>query len=256
MEKIRMVLVDDNKEFCNLVRHYLRMVDDIELVGVAHNGYDGLEVIEKTQPDAVILDSIMPELDGIGLLKRLTKLNMDKVPDIVFVTDYATEHLLQGAAASGISYIIYRRSDVAEIVDRCRMAVESTRKMEASKESSNVASELATSYIQTIGIPANVKGNHLLREAILIVAENPMRGSGITKDLYPEIAKRFNTTASKVERNIRNAIEIAFNRGNSETYLEIFKGTINQSKGRPTNSEFIAMIADKLRLEYRKMSLN
>lgn len=254
MEKIRIALVDDNKEFCNLVRHYVRMIDDIDLVGVAHNGYDGLEMIEKTQPDAVILDSIMPELDGIGLLKRVTKLNIDKVPDIIFVTDYATEHLLQGVIACGISYIIYRRSDVAEIVDRCRMAVETSRKMEVSKESANVAADLATSYIQTIGIPANVKGYHLLREAILIVAENPMRGSGITKDLYPEVAKRFNTTASKVERNIRNAIEIAFNRGNSETYLEIFKGTINQSKGRPTNSEFISLISDKVNSDLKNMA--
>lgn len=254
MEKIRIAVVDDNREFCRLVSHYSKMVDDIEVVGVAHNGFDGLDLIEKKQPDAVILGSIMPELDGIGVLKRITKLNIDKVPDIVFITDYATEHLLQGAIACGISYIVYRRSDIAEIVDRCRMAVETTKKMELSKEPARVAEELTTSYIQTIGIPANVKGYHFLREAILIVADNPMRGSGITKDLYPEVAKKFNTTASKVERNIRNAIEIAFKRGNDETYVKIFKGTINPAKGRPTNSEFISMISDRVSYELKNMA--
>lgn len=254
MEIIRIALVDDNKEFCNLIWHYAKMVDDIDLVGVAHNGYDGLELIEKTQPDVVILDSVMPELDGIGLLKRITKLNIEKLPDIIFIADYATDHLIKGAIACGISYILYRRSDIAEIIDRCRMAVETTKKMESSKEPERVAAELTTSYIQTIGIPANVKGYHFLREAILIVAENPMRGSGITKDLYPEVAKRFNTTASKVERNIRNAIEIAFKRGNDETYVEIFKGTIKQSKGRPTNSEFISLISDKVSYDLKNMA--
>lgn len=254
MEKIRIVLVDDSKEFCELVKHYVRMVNDVDLVGVAYNGYDGLDLIEQKNPDAVILDSTMPELDGIGVLKRITKLNIEKMPDIIFLADYTSRQLLDSANSCGISYIMYRRSDIAEIVDRCKMAVETTKNMELSKEPAFVAAELATEYIQSIGIPANVKGYHFLREAILIVAQNPMRGTGITKDLYPEVAKKFSTTSSKVERNIRNAIEIAFKRGNDETYAEFFRGTINQNKGRPTNSEFISMISDKVNNELKRMA--
>lgn len=254
MDKIKIALVDDNRDFCDLIREYSKMVDDIDLVGVAHDGYRGLELIEKKQPDVVILDSIMPELDGIGVLKRIKNLNIEKMPEIVFIVDFATEPLVQGAITCGISYIMYRRSDIFEIVDRCRMAVETARKMEMSNEPARIAADLITTYIQTIGIPANLKGYHFLREAILLVAENPMRGSGITKDLYPEVAKKFETTASKVERNIRNAIEIAFERGNDDAYVEIFRGTIKQSKGRPTNSEFISMISDKVRTDIKNMA--
>ena len=254
MDKIKIAVVDDNREFCDLIKQYSKMMDDIEFMGVAYDGYMGLDLIEKKQPDVVILDSIMPELDGIGVLKRIKNLNIDKMPDIVFIVDYSTEPLVQGAVACGISYVMYRRSDISEIIDRCRMAVETTKKMELSNEPARVAEDLTTTYIQTIGIPANLKGYHFLREAILLVADNPMRGSGITKDLYPEVAKKFETTASKVERDIRNAIEIAFKRGNDEIYVEYFKGTIKQSKGRPTNSEFISMISDKVRHELKNMA--
>lgn len=253
MERIKLMVVDDNREFCSLVKGYAQMQDDIEFTGAAFDGISALDMIREKKPNVVILDNVMPQLDGIGVLNHLQSFPSKDRPKIVTVTACPTDEFMSNAYKLGVNYAMSRKIDINEMIDRCRMVVKNTP-AEAKSEKLSVEDieTMVTDMIHEVGVPAHIKGYSYLRTAIILVLEDRQLIESITKLLYPTVAKRFNTSASRVERAIRHAIEVAWDRGDTDTLNSIFGFTINQSKGKPTNSEFIAMISDKLRLKIKR----
>ena len=251
MQRIKVLIGDDNREFCELVREYMLSQADLELVGIAHNGLEVIEAVEQHQPDVVVLDIIMPHLDGIGVLERLNASNLPRRPKVIMLTAFGQESITQRVLQLGADYYVLKPFSLDVLANRVRQLANggtpSISVLTAQKDR-NIDTEV-TAIIHEIGIPAHIKGYRYLREAILMVVDRVELLGGITKELYPTIARNHNTTPSRVERAIRHAIEVAWSRGNVETINKLFGHTVNRERGKPTNSEFIAMVADKLRME-------
>ncbi|CAG7840953.1 chemotaxis protein CheY [Clostridium novyi B str. ATCC 27606] len=262
--KISVVIADDNKEFCNILNDYLLNQRDIVVTGVAKDGIEALKLIQEKKPDLLILDIIMPHLDGLGVLERLSTINIDQLPRIIVLSAVGQDKITQRAITLGADYYVVKPFDMDVFTKRIRQMFNNTISNEGIKKVStlmeteqiniinnepmDLESEI-TNIIHEIGVPAHIKGYMYLREAISMVVNDVELLSAVTKELYPSIAKKYNTTASRVERAIRHAIEVAWSRGQIETINRIFGYTIHNGKGKPTNSEFIAMVADKLRLK-------
>ncbi|MCP3806890.1 sporulation transcription factor Spo0A [Paenibacillus sp. Lou8.1] len=263
MQKIEVLLADDNREFTNLLAEYISDQEDMEVTGIAYNGEEVLQRIAESRniPDVLILDIIMPHLDGLGVLERLREMNLTPQPKIIMLTAFGQENITQRAVQLGASYYILKPFDMEVLANRVRQLVGpqlvSSSLVTISSMRSNVVpmgktknlDASITAIIHEIGVPAHIKGYQYLREAITMVYNNIEILGAITKTLYPAIAEKFKTTASRVERAIRHAIEVAWTRGNIDSISHLFGYTINISKSKPTNSEFIAMVADKLRIE-------
>ncbi|TYP51650.1 sporulation transcription factor Spo0A [Thermosediminibacter litoriperuensis] len=259
-DKKRILLADDNKEFCDLVEEYFSGEDDMEVVGKAHNGLEVLEKVQELNPDLVVLDIIMPNLDGLGVIEKLA--NSDKKPKIIVLSAVGQDKITQKAINLGADYYVVKPFDLKVLVERIRELVTHTTVQKKTRavnstagkqKDSNLEMEI-TNIIHEIGIPAHIKGYFYLREAIAMVVNNVELLGAVTKVLYPTIASKYKTTPSRVERAIRHAIEVAWNRGCIETINNLFGYTIPKDKGKPTNSEFIAMISDKLRMEQKAIS--
>lgn len=259
MDKIRVCLVDDNKELVHIMEEYFLETDDIEIVGVAYNGQQSLNLIEELEPDVVVLDIIMPHIDGLAVLNRLKTMDLEAHPSVIMLTAFGQEEVMKKAVDLGASYFILKPFDLADLANQIRQTndpgfnfVQIKEKKEKSpkNESRDLEADI-TNIIHEIGVPAHIKGYMYLREAITMVYNDIELLGSITKVLYPDIAKHFNTTASRVERAIRHAIEVAWSRGNIDAISSLFGYTVSVSKAKPTNSEFIAMVADRLRLEHR-----
>ncbi len=249
-EEIRLLIADDNREFCETLKEFIQTQDDFELVGVAYNGVEAIEHIEQHRPDVVVLDVIMPHLDGIGVLEKMATGYINHRPKIILLTAFGQQNMTQRAVDLGADYYILKPFDFSVLATRVRQlagGVTVTPYVSAVKEKN--LDVLVTNIIHEMGVPAHIKGYHYLREAILMVIEEIKLLGAVTKELYPMIATKFQTTPSRVERAIRHAIELAWDRGNVEMMNKFFGYTINLERGKPTNSEFIAMIADKLRIE-------
>lgn len=268
MHKIEVLLADDNREFTNLLSEYISEQSDMSVSGVAYNGEEVLTHFEDSRkmPDVLILDIIMPHLDGLGVLERLKEMNISPMPKIIMLTAFGQENITQKAVQLGASYYILKPFDMDILANRIRQLVNNTAFASTASYStgsttlkSNVVplgkgknlDANITSIIHEIGVPAHIKGYQYLREAITMVYNNIEILGAITKTLYPAIAEKFKTTPSRVERAIRHAIEVAWTRGNIDSISHLFGYTINISKSKPTNSEFIAMVADKLRIEHK-----
>lgn len=261
MDQIRVVLADDNREFTQLVKEHLSTQPDLEVVGVAYNGGEVLEILKKEVPDVLVLDIIMPHLDGLGVLEQIQELQLQPMPKIIMLTAFGQEEVTQRAVSLGASYYILKPFDMDVLTERIRQmkgsassAIRvrtSTMTTTASAVRSNHLDANITSVIHEIGVPAHIKGYLYLREAITMVYNEVDLLGAITKTLYPRIAEKFKTTPSRVERAIRHAIEVAWSRGNMDSIRSLFGYTINVSKAKPTNSEFIAIVADKLRIEHK-----
>lgn len=252
---LRIVVADDNREFNSLLSSYLSMQPDFEIVGSAYNGKEVLQLFQDHPVDVLILDIIMPHLDGIGVLEALAEMKMEQKPHIIMLTAFGHENVTRRAVELGAAYYILKPFDMEILPDRIRQLDGSTPSITGTSEISAKImrhkiplEEEVTEMLHQIGIPAHIKGYLYLRDAILMVVEDIDLLGSITKILYPEIAVRFNTTPSRVERAIRHAIEVAWARNNIEIIKKFFGHTINTEKGKPTNSEFIAMMADRLRL--------
>ncbi len=260
---VSVVVVDDNEKLLDNICDTLAKDQSIKIVGKAKNGEEGFDVIKKTAPDVVILDLIMPKMDGLSLMDKVHKEGMlIRTPFFIITSAISNESVIQDAFGFGAGYYMLKPFETDMIVDRVKSAKSYNKRIPENKKfvdagedrqqfmDRNIESDV-TAIIHDVGVPAHIKGYQYLREAIIMsVNDNEMLNS-ITKILYPSIAKKFQTTASRVERAIRHAIEVAWNRGRMDTIDELFGYTINAEKGKPTNSEFIALIADKIRLEYK-----
>lgn len=256
MNKIEVVLADDNREFVSLLEEYINNQSDMSVVGVAYNGNDVLKVLEERVPDILILDIIMPHLDGLAVLEHIQSMRIQPQPKIIMLTAFGQEEITKKAVELGASYYILKPFDMEVLAQRIRQIINNKSSFTSSSvKTSSLAPKgrnldaAITNIIHEIGVPAHIKGYLYLREAITMVYNDVELLGSITKVLYPDIAKKFNTTASRVERAIRHAIEVAWSRGNLDSISSLFGYTISNSKAKPTNSEFIAMVADKLRIE-------
>lgn len=250
LRNIKILIADDNREFCELLKEFISQEDDFLLVGVASNGVEALEIIEKEKPDLVVLDIIMPHLDGIGVLEKIATNGMEPRPKVIMLTAFGQQNVTQRAIELGADYYILKPFDFEVLANRIRQLVDGetiTQYTPPVKTTKNL-DVAVTNIIHEMGVPAHIKGYQYLREAIKMVVEEVSLLGGVTKELYPLIAQKYATTPSRVERAIRHAIELAWDRGNTEMMNKFFGYTINLERGKPTNSEFIAMIADKLRI--------
>lgn len=254
MNAIRILIVDDNDEIRSHMTHYFRQQQDIAVVGEAANGTDALKLIREQQPGVVLLDIIMPGLDGFGVLTQLQRLPADKRPHVIAVTALGRDDFIRRAVSLGVQYYMIKPIDLPVLLERVR---EVTRQKEIQgaeiklpgAPGLSLDDRLANLFLG-MGIPAHIKGYQYLREAIKLVIDQPHMIGGITKELYPAIARRFNTSSSKVERAIRHAIEVAWSRGRVDTLNKAFGCRIALPEEKPTNGEFIALLADKLSLEH------
>ena len=269
-EKISVLVADDNMDFVMTLVNYLEKEEDMEVIGIAKDGKEACDIIINTQPDVVLLDVIMPYLDGIGVLEKISDTNLKKRPIFIMLSAVGQVKITRQAISLGAEYYIVKPFDIELLIKRIRdiknykpvgtsntTAVSREIKVpyieisENNKNDLDSLEALVTNIIHELGVPAHIKGYQYLREAIMMVINDIDIINQITKQLYPDIAKKFKTTPSRVERAIRHAIEVAWSRGEQQAVERIFGYTISASKGKPTNSEFIAMVADKLRLELK-----
>jgi len=264
--KINILIADDNKEFCTILNDYLSKQKDIVVTGIANNGVETIKLIEEKKPDLVVLDIIMPFLDGLGVLEKLNTMDLNPKPLIIVLSAVGHDKIAQSALSLGADYYVMKPFDMGVLVKRIRQIVDNIIdssdvkkvptyvdnteiKVDKNQSVDDTLIAQITNIMHEIGIPAHIKGYMFAREAIRMVVNDIVLLSGITKILYPSIGEKYNTTANRVERAIKNAIDVAWGRGEVETINKIFGYTINNEKGKPTNSEFIAMIADKVRLQ-------
>ena len=266
-QKITVLIADDNQEFCKTLSTYLEKEEDMNVVGIAKDGIEAVQKIKELLPDVAILDVIMPHLDGLGVLESLNSSNMVKMPVSIMLSAVGQDKITTRAIELGADYYVVKPFDIELLMKRIREIKNfkpsktgelvsrengSRQYVEIGKNSDRDDLEaLVTNIIHEVGVPAHIKGYQYLREAIMMVTKDIDVINQITKSLYPKIANKFETTPSRVERAIRHAIEVAWGRGEPTIMESIFGYTVSAAKGKPTNSEFIAMIADKLRLELK-----
>lgn len=250
--KISVVIADDNHEFRHHCNNYLTR-NGFDVVGTAANGKEASEMIVRTSPDAVISEFAMPVMDAVGMMETVKKTGVKKEIVYIITSEVKSNFIMQQSLDSGATSFLLKPIDMDGLASRINTLVEKQYKMRSSyvknMNSSNNLECVVTKVIHEMGVPAHIKGYQYLREAIMLSIKDEEAINSVTKLLYPSVAKIFSTTSSRVERAIRHAIEVAWDRGNMDVIDEVFGYTINSRRGKPTNSEFIAMISDKLRLE-------
>ena len=243
--QIRILLADGNEEFCERLKQVLEQTQQFTVVGVAGDGVRACELLQSCRPDVLALDLMLPKMDGIAVLRKAQEL--ERAPMALVMTGFMTEYVGAMAAELGVQYFMNKPCDCKAVAERIGEMVSGEKAMNRRSEPNVEA--LVTSIIHEIGVPAHIKGYQYLREAIMIAVNDMDVINAITKVLYPQVAKTFSTTPSRVERAIRHAIEVAWDRGDLETLQRFFGYTVSNTKGKPTNSEFIALIADRLLLD-------
>ena len=257
MNDMRIMLVDDNIELRRAMREHLQRQENMRIVAEASTGLEALEHLSKTPMDVIILDIIMPQMDGYSFMEEMNRQQMANPPQIIVVSALGRDDFIMRAVENGARFYMIKPVDMNVLTARIREvcghasdAAVPTNRVSMPGRAPSIDEKLASLFL-TIGIPAHIKGYSYLREAVKMVIENPDVINRITKELYPGIGKRFNTSASKVERAIRHAIEVAWSRGRIDTLNKAFGCRVATTADKPTNGEFIAMIADKLALEQR-----
>ena len=266
MEKLNVAIADDNEKMVEVLGKLIDQDEELKLVGKAHNGEEICNIIREKQPDVVVLDIIMPKVDGLSVMERFHHDDqMKKVPSFIVVSAVGQERITEDAFDLGADYFMLKPFDNKMLLNRIKhirragekRAREVGRPKTTEAMEDHIRNNLetdVTDIIHEIGVPAHIKGYQYLRDAIILSVNDMEMLNSITKILYPTIAKRHQTTPSRVERAIRHAIEVAWSRGKMDTIDELFGYTVSTGKGKPTNSEFIALIADKIRLEYKNRS--
>ena len=276
MENVNVVIVDDNPMILNTLDEVISSEAGLSVIGRADNGKDAIDMIKDTQPDVVLLDLVMPQMDGITVVENIKqKTSMLKNPAFIILSAVGGEQMTEEAFQAGANYFLMKPFDKDILVNKIRRigkrpvrpvpgkVLEAPLKAATPDEAAMNREEYMKEHLETditkmlheLGIPAHIKGYQYLRDAISMVVRDREMMEAVTKILYPEIAKKNYTSSSRVERAIRHAIEVAWGRGSLEVIDELFGYTISTGKGKPTNSEFIALIADKICLDYKKIGI-
>lgn len=276
MENVNVVIVDDNPMILNTLDEMISSEAGLSVIGRADNGKDTIDMIKDTQPDVVLLDLVMPQMDGITVVENIKKkTSMLKNPAFIILSAVGGEQMTEEAFQAGANYFLMKPFDKDILVNKIRRigkrpvrpvpgkVLEAPLKAATPEEAAMNREEYMKEHLETditkmlheLGIPAHIKGYQYLRDAISMVVRDREMMEAVTKILYPEIAKKNYTSSSRVERAIRHAIEVAWGRGSLEVIDELFGYTISTGKGKPTNSEFIALIADKICLDYKKIGI-
>jgi len=252
MEHVTSVFIADSAEdFCMGLTAALQRADGFQVVGTANDGEQAIRMIQERRPDVLVLDLMLSKRDGIAVLKNIN--NMERKPAVLATSAFVTEYVSAAAANLGVRYLMLKPCDMSALVERLEeiRGGESLRIPVPRRADKHSIETMVTGIIHEIGVPAHIKGYQYLREAIIIAVNDMDVINAITKVLYPQVAKTFQTTPSRVERAIRHAIEVAWDRGDLDTLQRFFGYTVSNTKGKPTNSEFIALIADKLQLQLK-----
>ena len=276
MENVNVVIVDDNPMILNTLDEVISSEAGLSVIGRADNGKDAIDMIKDTQPDVVLLDLVMPQMDGITVVENIKKkTSMLKNPAFIILSAVGGEQMTEEAFQAGANYFLMKPFDKDILVNKIRRigkrpvrpvpgkVLEAPLKAATPEEAAMNREEYMKEHLETditkmlheLGIPAHIKGYQYLRDAISMVVRDREMMEAVTKILYPEIAKKNYTSSSRVERAIRHAIEVAWGRGSLEVIDELFGYTISTGEGKPTNSEFIALIADKICLDYKKIGI-
>jgi two-component system response regulator (stage 0 sporulation protein A) len=256
MEKTRLLVIDDNEALVDMIEEYFSSHELINIAFKAYTGEEGINLIEKNlnDYDVIILDLIMPKKDGIYVLEEMKKRNIYK--PVIISTSYNSDEMIRRVSEYGVHYFLLKPYELSDLENRI---LEASNVREKENKNINIYHNnlqiSVTKILHELGVPSHIKGYQYIREGILLIYNNPEIIGGITKELYPEIANKYDTTVSRVERAIRHAIEVSWNRGDWELMEEIFGHSVDIDKAKPTNSEFIVTVADKLRLEYRRASV-
>jgi len=261
--KTRVLIADTSEEYRLLLSDILSSEGDFEVVGCTGDGQEAYNLVLEKKPNVLITDLILSNLDGLALIAKINDLEQSR-PAVIIVSGFASEHTLAEASSLGVSYYMQKPCDIPVLLSRIRMvsgkarvslapATPVSRPVQHYEQS---LESMVTEIIHEIGVPAHIKGYQYLREAIILAINDMDIINAVTKVLYPTVARKFSTTPSRVERAIRHAIEVAWDRGDLETLQKFFGYTVSNIKGKPTNSEFIAMIADRLSLQRRESRQN
>ena len=253
MEKLATVIIADNsQEFCTTLNTALQRSGGFQVLGTANDGEQAISMVLEQKPKILVLDLMLKKQDGISVLKAISA--MEHKPVVLATSGFITDYVASTAASLGVRYLMLKPCDMESLVERLVEMRGADRNRTGTSVSANNMEALVTSIIHEIGVPAHIKGYQYLREAIILAVNDMDVINAITKVLYPQVAKTFQTTPSRVERAIRHAIEVAWDRGDLDTLQRFFGYTVSNTKGKPTNSEFIALIADKLQLQLKSGS--
>ena len=245
------LIADTSEEFCSSLSKALQSAEGFQVLGIAADGEQAIAMVNQRKPDILVLDLMLSKQDGLSVLKAIA--SMDRKPVTLATSRFVTDYVASAAANLGVRYLMVKPCDMATLVERLQeIRGNSNASQPGIRKTGNQSIEsLVTGIIHEIGVPAHIKGYQYLREAIIIAVGDMDVINAITKVLYPQVAKTFQTTPSRVERAIRHAIEVAWDRGDLDTLQRFFGYTVSNTKGKPTNSEFIALIADKLQLQLK-----
>lgn len=253
MEKVKLLVIDDNENLVEMIKEYFKDNGNIQVALEANNGDEGIRLIDKKREefDIILLDLIMPNKDGVAVLEYLNKNKITK--KVIVLTSYNTQEAIRKVSELGASYYLLKPFELSTLEEKILYV---SNNIEIKGESldlyHNNLQISITKTLHELGVPSHIKGYQYIREGIELVYKRPEIIGGITKELYPEIAEKYDSTVSRVERAIRHAIEVSWNRGNWDLMEDIFGHSVDIDKAKPTNSEFIVTIADKLRLEFSK----
>lgn len=254
--RMKVLIADSSEDFCENLSNVLSKNERFEIAGIANDGVTAATMLKERRPDVLVMDMMLQKLDGMSLLKLAS--NMDRRPAILVMSGFVTDYVAAMTASLGANYFMIKPCDFRAVADRiCEIKESETsrsRQGKAAHPEANIES-MVTGIIHEIGVPAHIKGYQYLREAIMIAVNDMDVINAITKVLYPQVAKTFSTTPSRVERAIRHAIEVAWDRGDLDTLQRFFGYTVSNTKGKPTNSEFIALIADRLQLQLKNAEI-
>lgn len=253
MAHLDVAIADDNERILELLSEIVSSDKDLTLVGKAKNGEEMYQIIQNKEPDVVLLDLFMPKMDGFGVLDEVAHdKNLKKIPQFIIITAIGQEKITEDAFRKGANYYIVKPFQNETVLNRIKYIQNEVQKpiiVNVKSAAEESLEDAVTNMIHEIGIPAHIKGYHYLRDSIMMAIEDFEVLNAITKILYPTIAKKYHTTSSRVERAIRHAIEVAWNRGKVEILDALFGYTVSNGKGKPTNSEFIALVSDTIRLQ-------
>lgn len=252
MEKTRLLVIDDNENLVNMIKEYFGQTPNIDVVLEARDGNEGITLIERSKEDfdMILLDLVMPNKDGLDVLEYLSKNRIDK--KVIVLSSYNNQDIIRKVATLGANYFMLKPFELNDLKEKILKLMVNNNIGETIDLFHNNLQISITKTLHELGVPSHIKGYQYIREGITLVYKKPEMIGGITKELYPEIAKKYDSTVSRVERAIRHAIEVSWNRGNWNLMEEIFGHSVDIDKAKPTNSEFIVTIADKLRLEFSK----